>query len=186
MNTESVTQILERASAGDPEAPRELLPLVYGELRALAGSYLARERAGHTLQPTALVHEAYVRLISADTAWKGRAHFLAVAAVAMRRVLVDHARRKGASKRGGDQARMELRDSDAPVTRRDVQVLELDELLERLARLDDRRARVVELKFFAGMTNEQIAEVIGVSRSTVADDWTVARAWLAAEMEGRV
>lgn len=180
----SVTQILARASAGDAAASDQLLPLVYDELRSLASAYLARERGGHTLQPTALVHEAYVRLISSDTAWKGRAHFLGVAAIAMRRVLVDHARRRNADKRGGGADRVELHDADARTERRDMQILELDELLRRLEALDPRRARVVELKFFAGMTNEQIAEALGLARSTVADDWTVARAWLAAEMRG--
>lgn len=180
----TVTQILARASAGDAAAADQLLPLVYDELRALASAYLARERSAHTLQPTALVHEAYVRLVSADTAWTGRAHFLAVAAIAMRRVLVDHARRRNADKRGGGVDRVELLDADTRTDRRDMQILELDELLRRLEALDPRRARVVELKFFAGMTNEQIAEALGLARSTVADDWTVARAWLAAEMRG--
>lgn len=178
----SVTEILTRAGSGDEQAVAQLLPLVYEELRRLARSYLGSERSGHTLQATALVHEAYVRLIGSDQVWTGRAHFMAVAAVAMRRVLVDHARRRKADKRGGDAARLELNDADAAEYRRDIKVLELDDLLEKLARLDPRRARVVELKFFAGMTNEQIAEVMGIARSTAAEDWAVARAWLAAEM----
>lgn len=178
----SVTEILTRAGGGDEQAVAQLLPLVYEELRRLARSYLGNERSGHTLQATALVHEAYVRLIGSDQVWTGRAHFMAVAAVAMRRVLVDHARRRKADKRGGDAARLELTDADAAEYRRDIKVLELDDLLEKLARLDPRRARVVELKFFAGMTNEQIAEVMGIARSTAAEDWAVARAWLAAEM----
>ncbi len=178
----SVTEILTRAGRGDENAVAQLLPLVYEELRRLARSYLGSERSGHTLQATALVHEAYVRLIGSDQVWTGRAHFMAVAAVAMRRVLVDHARKRKADKRGGDAARLELTDSDAAEYRRDIKVLELDDLLEKLARLDPRRARVVELKFFAGMTNEQIAEVLGIARSTAAEDWAVARAWLAAEM----
>ncbi|MEK6701925.1 MAG: sigma-70 family RNA polymerase sigma factor [Planctomycetota bacterium] len=178
----SVTEILTRAGGGDENAVAQLLPLVYEELRRLARSYLGSERSGHTLQATALVHEAYVRLIGSDQVWTGRAHFMAVAAVAMRRVLVDHARRRKADKRGGDAARLELTDADAAEYRRDIKVLELDDLLEKLARLDPRRARVVELKFFAGMTNEQIAEVLGIARSTAAEDWAVARAWLAAEM----
>lgn len=177
-----MTEILTRAGSGDEQAVAQLLPLVYEELRRLARSYLGSERSGHTLQATALVHEAYVRLIGSDQVWTGRAHFMAVAAVAMRRVLVDHARRRKADKRGGDAARLELNDADAAEYRRDIKVLELDDLLEKLARLDPRRARVVELKFFAGMTNEQIAEVMGIARSTAAEDWAVARAWLAAEM----
>jgi RNA polymerase sigma factor (TIGR02999 family) len=181
-NLGAVTEILTRAGKGDPLASAELLPLVYDELRKLASTYLVGERSSHTLQATALVHEAYVRLVGADVQWTGRSHFMAVAAVAMRRVLVDHARRRSADKRGGGATRVELRDEDAAQTRRDMQVLELDDLLKKLAALDPRRARVVELKYFAGMTNEQIADVMGISRSTAAEDWAVARAWLAAEL----
>ncbi len=179
-----VVSILGRATSGDRLAAAELLPLVYGELKALASNYLKQERPGHTLQPTALVHEAYIRMAGADREWAGKSHFLAVAAVAMRNVLVDHARRRGADKRSGELGRVTLDAAELGDRRRDVEVLELDGLIERLAELDPRRARVVELKFFAAMTNDQIAEVLGVSRSTVAEDWTVARAWLGARAGG--
>ncbi len=181
----SVAQLLSRVAAGDPAAADALAPLVYAELRALAASYLGRERADHTLQPTALVHEAYLRLLGQDRRWAGRAHFMAVAAVAMRNVLVDHARRRDADKRSAAGRRVTLAGAavaPSAAARREVEVLELDDLLKRLAELDPRRSRVVELKVFAGMTNEQVADVLGVSRSTVADDWTVAKAWLAAEL----
>jgi RNA polymerase sigma factor (TIGR02999 family) len=176
------------------------LPLVYDELRELAAQRLRRERGDHTLQATALVHEAYMRLVgpaqgdaTAQTeggaVWRNRAHFMALAARAMRRVLVDHARRRSAAKRGGAGAE---RARGAGVSADEVadpqsspdEVLALEELLVRLADLDERKARVVELRVFAGMTGEEIAEALGVARSTVADDWAVARAWLAAQMQG--
>lgn len=160
----------------------ELLSIAYGELKALAATYLRNERVDHTLQPTALVHEAYVRLENSAAKWTSRAHFFATAARAMRNVLVDHARRRGAQRRGAGNSCVSLDSIDVPDVRRQMQVLELDDLLNRLAELDARRAKVVEMKFFAGMTNEQIAEALGVARSTVADDWTVARAWLTAEL----
>lgn len=193
---EPVTQVLARAAAGDSGAGRELLPLVYDQLRALATQYLAGEQAGHTLQPTALVHEAYLRLVGSEGApgtepagrgYTGRTHFMAAAASVMRNVLVDHARRRSAAKRGGrNNCRVALHDADAATAAeaRDLEVLELNDLLDRLARLDTRRSRVVELKFFAGMTNDEVAEVLGVSRWTVAQDWAVARAWLAGELVG--
>jgi RNA polymerase sigma-70 factor, ECF subfamily len=178
----SITEVLSRASGGDSGAISQLLPLVYEEMRALAAGYMQRERGNHTLQPTALVHEAYLRLVGSDQIWKGRAHFLAAAAVSMRRVLVDHARRRGADKRGAAHDRITLSAEIASSERRDTDVLELDELLTRLAAKDARKAKVVELRFFAGMTNDQIADVLDVARSTVAEDWTVARAWLAAQL----
>jgi RNA polymerase sigma factor (TIGR02999 family) len=160
----------------------ELLSLAYDELKALAARYLEGERVDHTLQPTALVHEAYVRLEGSSAKWTSRAHFFAVAARAMRNILVDHARRRAAQRRGAGATHVSLGSIEVPDVQREMQVLELDDLLNRLAELDARRAKVVEMKFFAGMTNEQIAEVLDVARSTVADDWTVARAWLAAEL----
>lgn len=174
-------RLLLQATRGDAEVAAQLLPKVYGELRNVAASYLDRERAGHTLQPTALVHEAYVRLAGADRQWNGSVHFLAAAAVAMRCVLVDHARSKRTAKRDGG-ARVDLATGGGPDLRRDYELLELDDLLERLRQLDARKARVVELRFFAGMTNDQIAEVLDVARSTVAEDWAVARAWLASQL----
>ncbi len=174
-------RLLLQATRGDAEVASQLLPRVYGELRAVAARYLDRERADHTLQPTALVHEAYVRLAHHDRQWRGSVHFLAAAAVAMRCVLVDHARAKRADKRNGG-ARVDLATGGGPDARRECEVLELDDLLARLRQLDARKARVVELRFFAGMTNDQIAEVLDVARSTVAEDWAVARAWLASQL----
>lgn len=180
----SITDVLRRASNGDSAAVAELLPLVYDELRRLAGGYMRRERKDHTLQPTALVHEAYLRLVGTDQPFEGRAHFLGAAAVAMRRVLVDHARRHAAVKRDAPGDRVTLAPEIASADARDMDVLELDQMLAALARKDERKARVVELRFFAGMSHDEIADVLGVARSTVAEDWTVARAWLAARLAG--
>ena len=166
-----------------PDGAAALMPLVYTELRAMAAAYLRRERPDHTLQPTALVHEAFLRLNANRSI--DRAHFMAMAAVAMRNVLVDHARRHTAAKRSADGKRLTLGAPELSTTSSELDVLELDDLLHRLAKLDARRARVVELKVFAAMTNDEIARVIGISRSTVAEDWTVAKAWLAAELSER-
>lgn len=160
------------------------MPIVYGELRAMAAAYLRRERVDHTLQPTALVHEAFLRLAPASQS-VDRAHFMALAAVAMRNVLVDYARKHTAAKRSADGKRLSLGSAELASTGSELDVLELDDLLHRLAKLDARRARVVELKVFAAMTNDEIAQVLGISRSTVAEDWTVAKAWLAAELSDR-
>jgi len=159
------------------------MPQVYTELRAMAAGYLRRERADHTLQPTALVHEAFLRLAGDKSI--DRAHFMAMAAVAMRNVLVDHARRHTAAKRTADGKRITLGAPELATTGNELDVLELDDLLHRLATLDARRARVVELKVFAAMTNDEIAHVLSIARSTVAEDWTVAKAWLAAELSDR-
>ena len=178
-----VPRLLTRAADGDAAASAVLTPLVYAELRALAAAFLKRERPDHTLQPTALVHEAFLRLAGRDGRCAGRAHFMALAAVAMRNVLVDHARRRAAAKRRGVASRPSVTLVEGLLAdRHETEVLELDDLLKRLARLDPRRSKVVELKVFAGMTNQEIADVLGVSRSTVADDWSVAKAWLAAEL----
>lgn len=173
--------LLLRATRGDAAAASQLLPKVYGELRNVAAAYLDRERVDHTLQPTALVHEAYLRLANGSRQWNDSVHFLAAAAVAMRCVLVDHARAKRAEKRDGG-ARVDLPTGGSADARRECDLLELNDLLDRLRQLDARKARVVELRFFAGMTNDQIAEVLDVARSTVAEDWAVARAWLAAQL----
>lgn len=157
------------------------LPAVYAELRALAASYF-RGRGGHTLQPTALVHEAYLRLRKHEGAIVDRAHFFAVAATAMRQILTDHARRHRAQKRGGaDQERVTL--SNVAAFESPIDLVELDQLLSRLAALDERQARLVELRFFAGLTEEEAAELLGVSLRTVQKDWRKARAWLVAELE---
>jgi RNA polymerase sigma factor (TIGR02999 family) len=185
----SVSELLSNAASGDERSMAELLPLVYAELRALAGSYLHKHRDGdgrsHTLQPTALVHEAYVKMVGADKkggGW-GREHFMAVAATAMRQVLVDHARKKGTEKRGGDRDRVSISGlAGAAEATQEMQVLELHELLAELARLNARAARVAEMRLFGGMTPEQMAHVIGVSRMTVDRDWELARAWLGGKM----
>lgn len=180
----SVTRLLHRWSDGDREAFGDLLPLVYSELRARAGSYLRRERSGHTLQPTALVHEAYLRLMGQENArWNDRAHFFAIAAQAMRRILVDHARKHTAPKRGGGAERISIEDAPQLSAAPAVDVLGLDEALERLAELDPRQAKVVELRFFGGLTIEESAAVLDVSVRTVAREWKMAKAWLREAME---
>ena len=176
-----MTVLLRRWSAGDAAALDALLPAVQDELRRLARAYMRREREGHTLEPTALVNEAYIRLVDQhDVRWASRGHFFAIAAQAMRRVLVDHARGHGAAKRGGGAERVTLSGIAAGEAERvDVDVLWLHEALERLARLDERQARVVELRYFAGMSVEEVAEVLGISPATVKREWSTARLWLA-------
>lgn len=179
---------MDAAAPTPKSALSDLLPAVYAELKHLASRFLAGERPDHTLQPTALVHEAWLRLAGPGGRERDRAHFLAAAAVAMRRILVDHARRRGADRRGGRDGRrsppapLSAAAEPAAVARECQDVLELDGLLGELAALDPRKARVVELRFFADMTLDQMAEALGVARSTVAEDWTVARAWLAARL----
>jgi len=181
---EGVTQLLERWSNGDSAALDILMPLVYEELRRLAGAYLRRERPDHTLQPTALVNEAYLRLANQqDVRWQSRAHFFGIAANLMRQVLVDHARRRATDKRGGaDLERLSITQAERVVNREDVDVLAIDEALERLNEFDPQQARIVELKFFAGLTIEETTEVLNVSHATVERDWKLARAWLKREL----
>jgi RNA polymerase sigma factor (TIGR02999 family) len=177
------TRILNAGAAGDSEAAAELLPLVYDQLRALAARYLRSERPSISIQPTDLVHEAYVRLVERDGVdWKGKAHFLAVAAIQMRRILVDHARAMSAAKRGGRAQRITLADELAPTLKPAMDLLGLDEALTRLASRNSRRAQVAELRLFAGMLVKEIASFLGVSERTVKDDWRVARAWLLKEI----
>jgi RNA polymerase sigma factor (TIGR02999 family) len=169
-----------------PAGPDEDLDaLLYSELRALAGDFLGRERSDHTLQPTALVHEAWIRLSAQDgSRWTDRAHFFAIAAQAMRRILIDHARRKRADKRGGDRQRITLAsDITPPLDSNEVDLLAIDEALGRLAELDARQAQVVELRFFAGLTVEEVGQALGVSARTVASEWRLARAWLSRELD---
>ena len=184
-----VTDTFLRWRSGDPTALDDLLPRVYDELRALADAYMRRERAGHTLQPTALVHEAFLRLLRLPPgSVQNRIHFFALAAQAMRRILADHARRHRAAKRGGGAVRvpLELVEGGAPATPAgdDVAADDLDAALEDLAKLDERQARVVELRFFGGLSIEETAEVLAVSTATVKRDWLVARAWLHRELRG--
>ena len=161
-----------------------MFPLLYDELRALAASFFAGNAANQTLQPTALVHEAYLRLVAVgDQSWTDRAHFMGVAAKAMRRLLVDHARARQTQKRGGDHLRVTLDASALAVSGTDIlDSLALEDALQKLGALDERKARVVELRFFCGLESKEVAHVLGVSRATVADDWSFARAWLAVEL----
>jgi RNA polymerase sigma factor (TIGR02999 family) len=177
-----ITGLLLAWSDGDREALERLTPLVYRELKKLAESYLRRERPGHTLQPTALAHEAYLRLIDQQNVrWQNRAHFFGIAAQAMRRILVDHARARLAEKRGSGMA-VSLDEAIDVSDQRADQLLALDEALKTLAGLDPQQSRVVELKYFGGMTLEETAEVLGVSRATVIREWRMAKAWLYDEL----
>jgi RNA polymerase sigma-70 factor (ECF subfamily) len=180
---EDLTGILNRASRGDDSAVNRLMPLVYDELRALAESYLQQERPDHTLQATALVHEAYVRLVrQEEVEWQSRAHFFAVAAQAIRRILVDHARGRQRAKRGGDRQRVRLEEDVALAKGRDLDLLALDEAMEKLATLHERQARIVELRFFGGLSLKDVAKFLGISPRTVDGDWSMARAWLRREL----
>src|SRR5215472_6958455 len=178
-----VTLLLKRLSDGDQNALTELIPIVYDELHRLAAFHLQRERADHTLQTTGLVHEAYLRLVDQKEAqWKNRGHFFAVAAQAMRRVLVDYARRHQAVKRGSSIPKISLNEAIAVSSEDTHHLLLLDELLSRLASVDPDESRIVELRFFGGLTVEETAEVMGISLATVKREWSVARAWLLREI----
>ncbi len=180
-----VTQLLTDWQAGDDRALERLMPLVYGELRRLAGRYLNREREGHTLETHDLIHEAFLRLIDQrQVDWQSRAHFFGIAAQMMRRILVDHARRRGARRHGGD-VRQLLGDEVADVAvDRDASLVALDEALTELARSDESLARIVELRFFGGLEHDEIASLLGVSNPTVRRRWRVARAWLYRHLSG--
>ena len=172
--------------AEDRQSLDSLLPIVYQELRRLAASYLRRERPGQTLQPTALVHEAYLRLMKdRPDRWQNRAHFCAIAAHSMRQILIERARARGALKRGGANPRVTLDEALVGGGEMSIDLVALDEALERLARLDPEQARLVELRFFGGLTIEETAEAMDISPATVKRHWTVARAWLARELEGQ-
>jgi RNA polymerase sigma factor (TIGR02999 family) len=173
-------------SAGNQAALDQLAPLVYDELRRLAGRYLRNERPGHTLQSTDLVHEAYLRMVDQQNVrWQSRAHFFGIAAQMIRRILVDHARRRHALKRGADAVKLSLDDAIAASGQRDFDLVALDEALENLAKLDPQQSRVVELRFFAGLSIEETAEVLSISPATVKRDWTTAKAWLYRDLSGR-
>jgi RNA polymerase sigma factor (TIGR02999 family) len=182
-----VTHILSAIEQGDPQAADELLPLVYAELRRLAARQIAQEKPGQTLQATALVHDAYLRLVDVQHAqlWQGSRHFFAAAAEAMRRILVEQARRKGRLKRGGHRARLDLDDVDAACTARPDELLLIDEALDRLAQEDREAAELVKLRYFAGLSVAEAAESLGISRSTAYEHWTYARAWLHAALFAR-
>jgi RNA polymerase sigma factor (TIGR02999 family) len=179
-----VTQILERVEKGDGKAAEELLPLVYGELRKLAAAKMAHEAPGQTLQPTALVHEAWVRLVGSDNPeFAGRAHFFGAAAEAMRRILIENARRKRAVRHGGGQQRVDLEQLEAASVNEDDQLLAINEALDRLAAAHPVQAEVVKLRYFVGMTNLEIAHALGISERTVKNYWSHARVWLFKEIE---
>jgi RNA polymerase sigma factor (TIGR02999 family) len=181
-----VTRILSQIESGDPRAAERLLPLVYDELRKLAAARMAAEAPDHTLQATALVHEAYLRLVGKGSKdrWDSRGHFFAAAAEAMRRILVDQARRKAGPKAGGHMHRVGLEHVEPSVAGPNVDILALNEALDKLAAKDPRKAELVKLRFFAGLTTEQAAMILGVAPSTVDLDWAYAKAWLRAEIDG--
>lgn len=175
-----VTELLIKLTDGNESVLDELLPLIYGELRILANKYLRRERSDHTLQPTALVHEAYLKLIDQkQVRWQNRAHFFGVAAQIMRRLLVDHARKHTADKRGGEFDKMQLEESIVVVQgEKSIELLALDEALENLAKLDPQKSKIVELRYFGGLSVEETAEVMNVSPITIKRQWRMAKAWL--------
>lgn len=178
-----ITQVLQAIEQGNPKAAEELLPLVYDELRKLAAAKMAGEAPGQTLQPTALVHEAWLRLAGRDKAqWNGRAHFFAAAAEAMRRILVDNARRKRAQRHGGGQQRVDLPEENIAAAAEDDQILAVSEALEKLEARDKEKAELVKVRFFVGLTIEEAAETLGLSVPTAKRHWAYARAWMHAEI----
>jgi RNA polymerase sigma factor (TIGR02999 family) len=178
-----VTRLLVAWSNGDKAALDQLMPLVYSELRRLAHHYMSRERPGHTLQTTALVNEAYLRLVDQEsTRWENRAHFFGIAARLMREILVDRARTRRAAKRGGAQVRVSLSKVDRVASRPDVNLIALDEALHRLEAIDPQKSRIVELRYFGGLSIQETAEVIAISAATVKREWSMARAWLRSEI----
>ena len=182
-DSDKVTRLLLEWGDGNQQALDALVPLIYKELRNLAHNFLYRERPGHTLQTTALVHEAYLKLIDQnDARWQNRAHFFAIAAQAMRRILIDRARKHAAAKRGGPQEKLSLDEVADIALEPDINLLKLDEALNELAKIDPRQSRIVELRYFGGLTIEETAEVISVSSATVKREWMMARAWLHQEL----
>lgn len=181
-----VTLLLSALTRGDDGAASKLMPVVYDELRRLAGSYMRRERSDHTLQATALVHEAYLKLVEQHSVdWQSRAHFFGIAAQLMRRILIDHARGHSRDKRGGEHQKVSLDEAFVFAEQRADELIAVDDSLNRLAKIDPRQARVVELRFFGGLSVEEAAEVLGVSPKTVKRDWSVAKAWLYADLKER-
>jgi RNA polymerase sigma factor (TIGR02999 family) len=180
---EDVTVLLAELAKGNEEAASRLIPLVYTELRRLAGSYMRRERGDHTLQATALVHEAYLKLVEQRSVdWQSRAHFFGIAAQVMRRILVDHARGHLRKKRGGGQRSVPIDEALVFAPEQSLELVKLDQALERLTKLDPRQGKIVELRFFGGLTVEQTADLLGISPKTVKRDWSVAKAWLHGEL----
>ncbi|RRA47560.1 sigma-70 family RNA polymerase sigma factor [Acidipila sp. EB88] len=179
-----VTRILHAMRDGDSAAAQQLFPLVYAELHRLAQHYMRRERRDHTLQPTALINEAFLRLAPEAIDWQDRQHFIAIAATTMRRVLVDHARAHHAQQRGGNLQRVELEDAQVAIEDRTFEVLAVDQALTRLQEQNPRQARIIELRYFAGLTLEEVAVLLGIAERTVKRDWALARIWLLREMGG--
>jgi len=178
-----ITELLMAWNRGDQAAHDRLAPIVYEELRRLARGYLRRERPGHTLQPTALVNEAFLRLIDqSQVNWQNRAHFFGIAARLMRQILINHAEARRAAKRGGEAERISLNDVDHFAVEQDLDLIALDEALKNLERIDPPQSRIVELRYFSGLTIEEIAEVMGISPATVKREWSTARAWLRREL----
>ena len=178
-----VTMLLRELKNGNQHAEEKLIPLVYNELRKLAGGYMRRERSDHTLQATALVHEAYLKLIEQHVDWQGRAHFFGIAAQMMRRILIDHARAHLRDKRGGGAIEVQLEDAVVFAPERASELLRLDASLDRLAKRDERQGKIVELRFFAGLTVEETAKVLGISDKTVKREWSMAKAWLHGDLK---
>ncbi|MBX7173268.1 MAG: sigma-70 family RNA polymerase sigma factor [Pyrinomonadaceae bacterium] len=183
MSNENLTKLLQASNEGNREALDQLLPIVYDELRRIARHQLSKERANHTLQATALVNEAYMKLIGQHSVdWHNRAHFFSIAAETMRRILVNHAVERNAQKRGGGATIVSLEEEIDFIHQRDLDVLALDDALKKLEEFDKTQAKIIELKFFGGMTNEEIADVMGVSDSTIKREWRMAKAWLQSRM----
>lgn len=183
MSNGEVTRILHELVGGERDAAERLFPVVYAELRSLAGKYLMRQPSDHTLQSTALVHEAYIRLVGDDNAiWNGKKHFFRVAAKAMRRILIDHARQRASGKRGGYRRKLSLDDAKSIADQADSQILAVHDALEELAKIDEQLAELVELKFFGRFSIEEMSEILGVSPRTVKRLWQVARCWLQREI----
>ena len=178
-----VTILLTKVTKGNEDAVAQLIPLVYDEMRRLAGRYMRRERTNHTLQATALVHEAYLRLVQQRSDWRSRAHFFGVAAQVMRRILIDHARGHLRIKHGGQREAIPLEEGMVFPESKSEELLAVDEALDRLAKLDPRQSKIVEMRFFGGLTVEETAEALGISPITVKRDWNLARAWLYGELE---
>ena len=185
MGTDSgqVTQLLKAMRAGDPQAAEDLLPLVYAELHRLAKSYMRRERPDHTLQATALINEAYLRLVGEEIDWKNRAHFIGLSAMVMRRVLVDYARAHKAEQRGGGLQRVEMQEELAVAPEKLEEVQQIDELLEKLEKENPRQARVVELRYFGGLSFEEIGTLLQLTSRTAKSDWALARIWLMDQLQ---
>lgn len=178
-----VTRLLTELKRGNRDAEARLIPIVYGELRRIARRYLRREGPGHSLQPTALVHEAYLRLAKmSEVDWQSRSHFFAISATVMRRILIDHARSSGARKRGNSWAAVSIDEAVLPSMERGPEILALDDALNRLAELEPRQSKVVEMRFFAGMSEEEAGAALGISARTVKRDWRIAKAWLYREL----